>query len=249
MQQLIYISVNTKISTHGQTLLKPEKIILCCCADYKTIAPERLQQLLAATDNANIELQLFADLCLETVSNPEYFKNLEQDATIVAACYPRTVKSLLAATGATATLEVINLRTDDINTICSKLEISNRPTNTTEVELPEYRNDWKAWFPVIDYQKCTNCGKCIDYCLFGVYSRIDTQVRVTSPAQCKTDCPACARMCPAQAIIFPKHTDPVICGGEPDNQSGSHSDDADDDLYSRLARRRQAQKKDKLLKD
>src|SRR2546422_3501427 len=29
--------------------------------------------------------------------------------------------------------------------------------------------EWKPWFPVIDYDRCTNCMQCLSFCLFGVY--------------------------------------------------------------------------------
>ena len=35
-----------------------------------------------------------------------------------------------------------------------------------------------------------------------------------NPASCKTDCPACARVCPETAIIFPKYANAPINGGE-----------------------------------
>jgi NAD-dependent dihydropyrimidine dehydrogenase PreA subunit len=25
------------------------------------------------------------------------------------------------------------------------------------------------WYPSIDYDKCINCGKCVEYCKFGTY--------------------------------------------------------------------------------
>ncbi|HRQ88427.1 MAG TPA: ferredoxin family protein, partial [Bacteroidia bacterium] len=28
---------------------------------------------------------------------------------------------------------------------------------------------WKPWFPVIDYDRCTNCMQCLSFCLFDVY--------------------------------------------------------------------------------
>jgi len=73
------------------------------------------------------------------------------------------------------------------------------------------------WYPVIDYSLCTNCMECLDFCLFGVFG-VDAQetLRVVSPEQCRQDCPACARVCPAGAIIFPKYKgDPAIAGAEP----------------------------------
>ena len=34
----------------------------------------------------------------------------------------------------------------------------------------------RRWYPVIDYDRCTNCMECIDFCLFGVYG-VDGQER------------------------------------------------------------------------
>lgn len=73
------------------------------------------------------------------------------------------------------------------------------------------------WYPVIDYSLCTNCTECLNFCLFGVFG-VDAQekLRVVSPEQCRQDCPACARVCPTGAIIFPKYKgDPAIAGAEP----------------------------------
>lgn len=65
---------------------------------------------------------------------------------------------------------------------------------------------WKPWFPVIDYDRCTNCMQCLSFCLFGVYGA-DTEghIQVQSQDNCKTNCPACSRVCPEAAIMFPKY--------------------------------------------
>ena len=65
---------------------------------------------------------------------------------------------------------------------------------------------WKPWFPVIDYDRCTNCMQCLTFCLFDVYG-VDTKQQITVQNQdnCKTDCPACSRVCPEVAILFPKY--------------------------------------------
>lgn len=72
----------------------------------------------------------------------------------------------------------------------------------------------ERWYPVIDLERCRNCGHCLQFCLFGVYSQDDaSQVTVTNPDNCKPGCPACSRICPAGAIVFPLYTDdPAICG-------------------------------------
>lgn len=71
----------------------------------------------------------------------------------------------------------------------------------------------RRWYPVIDYSRCTNCMECIDFCLFGVYG-VDRQDRILVEHQdnCKRGCPACSRVCPEQAIVFPDYKSPAIAG-------------------------------------
>jgi Pyruvate/2-oxoacid:ferredoxin oxidoreductase delta subunit len=65
---------------------------------------------------------------------------------------------------------------------------------------------WTPWFPVIDYDRCTNCMQCLSFCLFGVYGADDhKQIQVQNQDNCKTNCPACSRVCPEAAIMFPKY--------------------------------------------
>jgi Pyruvate/2-oxoacid:ferredoxin oxidoreductase delta subunit len=65
---------------------------------------------------------------------------------------------------------------------------------------------WKPWFPVIDYDRCTNCMQCLSFCLFGVYGVDDaSRIEVQNNDNCKTNCPACSRVCPEAAIMFPKY--------------------------------------------
>lgn len=73
----------------------------------------------------------------------------------------------------------------------------------------------RRWYPVIDYSRCTNCMECIDFCLFGVYGvdQRDT-ILVEQQDNCKKGCPACSRVCPENAIIFPGHKTPAIAGAD-----------------------------------
>jgi Pyruvate/2-oxoacid:ferredoxin oxidoreductase delta subunit len=65
---------------------------------------------------------------------------------------------------------------------------------------------WKPWFPVIDYDRCTNCMQCLSFCLFGVYGvDAERKLQVQNQDNCKTNCPACSRVCPEAAILFPKY--------------------------------------------
>lgn len=74
---------------------------------------------------------------------------------------------------------------------------------------------WKPWFPVIDYSRCTNCMQCLSFCLFDVYGvSEDNKIQVQNNDNCKTNCPACSRVCPEVAIMFPKYQAGPINGDE-----------------------------------
>jgi NAD-dependent dihydropyrimidine dehydrogenase PreA subunit len=79
----------------------------------------------------------------------------------------------------------------------------------------------RRWYPVIDYSRCTNCMECIDFCLFGVYG-VDQHDRILVENQdsCKKGCPACSRVCPEHAIIFPDYKTPAIAGAPVGSVSG-----------------------------
>jgi NAD-dependent dihydropyrimidine dehydrogenase PreA subunit len=78
----------------------------------------------------------------------------------------------------------------------------------------------RRWYPVIDFSRCTNCMECIDFCLFGVYGIDQSEtILVEQPDNCRKGCPACSRVCPENAIIFPQHKTPVIAGA-PGGEAG-----------------------------
>jgi NAD-dependent dihydropyrimidine dehydrogenase PreA subunit len=74
----------------------------------------------------------------------------------------------------------------------------------------------ERWYPIIDGSRCVNCGHCLQFCLFGVYELDEAdQVRVRRPDQCKTGCPACSRICPHGAIMFPLYDKDDAIAGAP----------------------------------
>jgi NAD-dependent dihydropyrimidine dehydrogenase PreA subunit len=79
----------------------------------------------------------------------------------------------------------------------------------------------RRWYPVIDYSRCTNCMECIDFCLFGVYGvdKLD-RILVENQDNCKRGCPACSRVCPEHAIMFPDYKTPAIAGAPVGGISG-----------------------------
>ena len=97
----------------------------------------------------------------------------------------------------------------------SSSDQSNEGTSAGEAnEVVHIQDDApRRWYPVIDYSRCTNCLECIDFCLFGVYGvdKLDT-ILVEQQDNCRKGCPACSRVCPENAIIFPQHKSPGIAG-------------------------------------
>jgi len=77
------------------------------------------------------------------------------------------------------------------------------------------------WYPVLDFARCTNCLECLNFCLFGVFG-LDAEGKITAeqPDACRAGCPACSRICPAAAIMFPQHKDPGIAGDPKASLSG-----------------------------
>lgn len=82
-----------------------------------------------------------------------------------------------------------------------------------DLNRPGQPGAWKPWFPVIDYDRCTNCMQCLSFCLFDVYG-VDGEkrIQVQNNDNCKTNCPACSRVCPEVAIMFPKYGSGPING-------------------------------------
>ena len=97
----------------------------------------------------------------------------------------------------------------DSNSIEANGSQESSQANVTRIEAEGGRR----WYPVIDFGRCTNCMECIDFCLFGVYGvdNADT-ILVEQPDNCRKGCPACSRVCPENAIIFPQHKTPAIAG-------------------------------------
>ncbi|MEZ6118769.1 MAG: hypothetical protein R3C28_19690 [Pirellulaceae bacterium] len=57
--------------------------------------------------------------------------------------------------------------------------------------------------------------QCLSFCLFDVYGVTSAgQITVQNETKCKTDCPACSRVCPEVAILFPKYKAGPINGDE-----------------------------------
>ena len=91
----------------------------------------------------------------------------------------------------------------------------------------------ERWYPIVDYDRCTDCRQCLEFCLFGVYDVENDRLTVAEPDNCKPGCPACARVCPEGAIMFPHYEDDPGIAGAPGAEAGGGDVDAAASLRAR----------------
>jgi len=60
----------------------------------------------------------------------------------------------------------------------------------------------KTWYPVINYENCTECGVCTNTCTHGVYQKDSEKPKVMYPEECVNQCRGCQALCPAEAITY-----------------------------------------------
>lgn len=192
------------------------KIRLCACQFYHRVPQETLAAVFSAAQAAEIDCEIVPDLCWTAAKDHEKIAEIAA-ADVVLACQPRAVRSLL---GQPETVCCIDIRSSSPAEIIAALALPQpqQRAGTSGPDLPVEKvyeklpSDWIPWFPVIDADRCVQCKKCVDFCMFGVYSIDSDKVCVTRPDACKTDCPACARICPQNAIIFPKSEEELVNG-------------------------------------
>jgi Pyruvate/2-oxoacid:ferredoxin oxidoreductase delta subunit len=98
------------------------------------------------------------------------------------------------------------VRFQQLDSVIEPSALRERVTSLNQELSAPAPGQWKPWFPVIDYDRCTNCMQCLSFCLFGVYGvDTDKRIQVQNQDNCKTNCPACSRVCPEAAIMFPKY--------------------------------------------
>ncbi len=214
-----------------------QKTILYCNCSQANLTPEPTRQ--AAMDTlaaAGVRYLFTDDLCgLCTDAGSDLVNNLADDSLLVLACFERTVRALLNRAGLSEvkTLETVNLRTAEPQAIAEILKLTDARSGG-RITLPRSNTGWQPWYPLIDEARCTNCRQCLNFCLFGVYALgASKHVSVTRPTHCKTGCPACARVCPSAAIIFPKYTTAPINGDAVDEQAWKNTPPPDN-LQQRL---------------
>ena len=227
-------------------------IVFCRCGGER-ISSERLQGIEDLLREATAEVVVLTDLCLLSVSGQEQLKDLFTVGKeyLVIGCYDRSMKLLLEQVHAdleSLEVEFLNFLELDNQSIAEK--VAHFCTDSGQVHT--YREvglstEWKSWYPIIDYARCTACGQCHDFCLFGVYEKREGKIVVVKPQACKNNCPACGRICPQTAIVFPKYLYGGAIGGseildevaEQQRQSADVKTILAGDIYAALEQRKQ----------
>ncbi len=234
-------------------------MLICRCADAGVVPDAARQAVLDEARRRGVACVEVDDLCGLAADRDAALTALAAPGrtVVVAACHDRAVRGLLRAAGVLpADLRVLDLRANGIPALLAQLPAAGTPA--APAVPPAARADaWTPWFPVIDADRCRQCRQCLSFCLFGVYAaEPDGRVTVANPRACKNRCPACARICPDVAIIFPKlpEAEAPLNGAAvtreheaKDRARASIQEVLGDDVYAALARRRQAQRPNRQL--
>jgi len=198
--------------------MQNKQVTICACTSRSFIDKDKVVGIATAMKKKGYEVKIEADLCRKVMTASPDMQEIA--AGTIMACYPRAIRSHLNWLGLD-TEHIVDIRSSSSEEILSNFDIFISESKDIqdvsilrqEIEGYPVENGTDAWYPVIDKTRCTECGKCHDFCLFGVYTVENKRVKVTQPQNCKNNCPACARICPSKAIIFPKYEKSPINGG------------------------------------
>lgn len=202
-----------------------KSILVCRCAERGLVNVDDASRFVSHN-----KVIVVPDLCRAAADGAPV---LESEFDEIHACHARAVRALFEFAG-----HPLPDSTRVVDSRCNQTE--HEPSAAMENKPP-------AWYPVIDYSRCTSCGQCMEFCLFGVYEKgEDDRVLVVNPDSCKNNCPACARICPEAAIIFPKSAETPINGAEISDEDAVRANikvNVDeilgDDVYAALRARKQ----------
>ncbi len=182
-------------------------ILLCHCSGSDLIDPIEATKIRERM--MEFDLRFVLDhpcLCSKDTGLPVLSKLAEMlDKVIVVGCHERAQRWLFEGAVEMDKLIPINVQGSCAEEVVERLTGMLRKKEGTKAE----------WFPVIDKDRCSECGQCLDFCLFGTFDKDEEgRIYVKNPYNCKDNCPACARVCPEAAIIFPRCSEDWVAGAD-----------------------------------
>ena len=197
-------------------------VVYCKCIHRNLVSSESRTALLQGLHDIGFKTVVVDDLCGLAARRDPLLKTWARiTPLVIIACYERAIRWLFDMGGAPlpvdTSVKILNPRSLPPEKIMNALRTEKTDTSEAPSYISGNKERQEPWFPVIDRDRCRSCKLCFNFCLFGVYT-VDDQdrVRVSQPDNCKNNCPACARVCPERAIIFPKIDQSPINGDEVD---------------------------------
>lgn len=169
----------------------------------ETTQDSKTASLLAAKFNVSVlDIPLLYDFPSDSPVI-ERLRTLSQPAYFLVPLSRRSVENLL---------RYLRIPYADVFETTDAVQIPDGGVANGRVERID-ENPNARWYPIIDDSKCAACLECVNYCLFGVYAiGEDSRPFVDQPDACRDGCPACSRVCPGKAIMFPLYEDRIIAG-------------------------------------
>ena len=220
-------------------------LIFCNCT-ANVVSSGKKDKLINVFRQLDIDVKELHDLCAFSVHNQLKLTQIGKQYArkLIVACYPRAVQNMLIQGGVDfGKFEVLNFKVFTVSEIEQKLKAEfSIAEGKANYEVIKSELDTPAWFPVIDQSRCTLCGKCARFCLFGVYQFDKKKLKVENPLACKNLCPACGRTCPSQAIMFPRLRERSVLAGDKPTETQPTRIGENDSLLVMLNERNQKRK-------
>ena len=222
--------------------MKQKNCLIYCNCGAGIITDEKKSSLAESLKKQNTEVFELHDICAISINEKDFLNSLENDYNkkFIVACYPRAIKNIFVQNNITfSNYEVINFRKLTAEKIIEALEENLEESSVLpKYEIKKSSLDVPAWYPVIDKSRCTLCGQCARFCVFGVYKFNKKSLEVVNPLSCKNNCPACGRTCPASAIIFPRLPEnSTLSGAEPGSEENKTKSVPKEGLFTLLNER------------
>ena len=203
-------------------------LIYCNCG-AGIISGDKQEKLAESFKKLNIDVYELHDLCAISLNEKGILTSLDKayDRKFIVACYPRAIKNIFSQNQISiSNFEVLNFRELSEDVLIETLrKIIKAQSPPVKYEVKRSSLEVPAWYPVIDTSRCTLCGQCARFCVFGVYKFNKSSLEVVNPLSCKNNCPACGRTCPASALIFPRLPEnSVLSGANPGTETPAKSD-------------------------